>query len=330
VRFSAVFLGIALVSAAAPSRAQPAPGDDARKAAAKAFVEGEKAFAAKDYALAASRFEEANRLAPHPNAVWNEARALQRAGERAHAANLYAKFLREAPSDARDLADATKALDDLSHKLARVDVTAAGFDTVLMDDVRVEAPSVYVEPGRHVLEGRKGEQVARSDVTGEAGSVVTATLTLPEAPAPVRVPATATAPVPVPAPASASAPAPATAPAPAPSPSPTPEHPSQGWSPAVVYVSSAVTAVLLGVTIWSGVDTLSYKNNVYAQDPNGTNYDDGKRRQNRTNFFLAFTLVGAAFTAGAAIWLVDWHGAGGSHAALGVGVGSVALRGELP
>jgi hypothetical protein len=43
------------LAAAGPAQAQ----DEARVEAAKAFGEGEKAFARKDYALAARRFEEA-------------------------------------------------------------------------------------------------------------------------------------------------------------------------------------------------------------------------------------------------------------------------------
>lgn len=73
------------------------PTEAARKEAARVFAQGEKAFAARDYALAASRFEEAYRLAPHPNAIWNDARALLRSGARAPAANAFAHYLRDAP-----------------------------------------------------------------------------------------------------------------------------------------------------------------------------------------------------------------------------------------
>ena len=325
LRATPILLGLLLAMTAAVAFAQPTPTADARKEAAKAFAEGVKAFAAKDYVLAASRFDEAYRLAPHPNALWNEAQALQRAGEGPRAANTYAKFLREAPSDAHDLADATKALADLARKLVRVDFTASGFDTVLLDDARVEPPSVYVEPGRHVLEGRKGDQVARTEVSGEAGSVVAATLT-PPAPAASQEPAPSAIAGASSSPAATAPPATTTAP-PAPT---TPDVTPHGWSPTVVYVDSAVTAVLLGATIWSGADALSFKNGTYDATPDGPNYDQGKRREVRTNVLLGFTLGAAALTAVAAIWLVDWHGGGGSHAALGVGLGTVAVRGELP
>ena len=153
--------------------------DEARLEAAKAFGEGEKAFARKDYALAARRFEEAYRLAPHPNAMWNEARALRHAGERARAANAYAAYLRDAAPDARDRSEATRALDALGKELVRMKVASPGFEVVLIDDQRLESPSVYVDPGRHIVEGRAGEQVVRTEAKGDAGTTVEVTLAPP-------------------------------------------------------------------------------------------------------------------------------------------------------
>jgi hypothetical protein len=47
----------------------------------------------------------------------------------------------------------------------------------------------------------------------------------------------------------------------------------------------------------------------------------------RTNTLLTVSLVSAAFTGVAAIWLVDWHGHGGTRTGLAVAPGSLELTG---
>jgi hypothetical protein len=318
---SCAWLATALALAAPAAHAQD---DRARAEAAQAFGEGEKAFAKKDYALAARRFEEAYRLAPHPNATWNEARALLHAGEKARAANAYAKYLREAPADTRDGAEATRALEGLGKELVLVRLDAPGFDVVLLDDQRVDTPSLYVDPGRHVVEGRAGEQVVKAEAKGDAGATVDVKLTLPPAPTPTPVP------VPPPAP----APAPPPAPPPLPAPAPTP---ASGWSPAVVWVGAGVTVLSTAATIWSGIDTVSFKNNTYDANPTTPNYDTGRGKMQRTNGLLILSILGGGFTGAAAIWLVDWHGphetrpheTGGLAASLVATPGAIELTGTF-
>jgi hypothetical protein len=321
-------LGLA-VAASSPLRAlaQEAPvSEQARRDAAKAFSEGVKAFAAKDYATAALRFDEADRLAPHPNAVWNLARALQRGGERARAADAYTLYLREAPPDAHDRDAATRALDELSPQLVRIDITAPGFDPVLLDGRRVEGNSAFAEPGHHVVEGHAGDKVVTADASGDAGVVVPVTLSIPAPPPPPPTPP------PPPPPATSTPPAPPPAPPPHPAPAP-----SQGWSPVVFWVSAGATAILLGTAIGLGIDTVSFKSGTYdvapaAQQP--ADFSDGVGRMNRTNIFFALAGAGAAFTAVTGIWLTDWHGGRDAHAAsagasLVLGPGSLQLAGTF-
>ena len=298
--------------------------EQARHDAAKAFAEGVKAFAAKDYATAALRFDEADHLAPHPNAVWNLARALQRGGERARAADAYTRYLREAPPDARDCDAATRALDELSPQLVRIDVTAPGFDSVLVDGRRMEGSSTFADPGHHAVEGHLGDKVVNAEATGDAGAVVPITLSVPAPPAP-----------PPPLPPAPAAPAAPAAPPPrsptAPAPAATPAH---GWSPVVFYVSAGATAVLLGTAIGLGIDTLSFKSGTYdiapaSQQP--ADYSEGVGRMNRTNILFACAGAASLFTAITGIWLTDWHGghAAPSTASLAVGPGSLELRGSF-
>lgn len=96
-----------------PPGAAAAPTQADRDAAAREFARGEKAFKAGEFVLAASAFEEAYRLAPHHAPLWNAARAWHRAGQHARAANLYTKYLSEAPADAPDREGARTALAEL-------------------------------------------------------------------------------------------------------------------------------------------------------------------------------------------------------------------------
>ena len=101
--------------------------------------------------------------------------------------------------------------------------------------------------------------------------------------------------------------------------------PSSGWSPVVVWVGASVTALATAATVWSGADTLSFRSNTY--DPNQTtaNYDTGRDKMRRTKGLLAVSLVSAAFTGIAAIWLVDWHGTHGTRTGLVVTPGQLEL-----
>jgi hypothetical protein len=49
----------------------------------------------------------------------------------------------------------------------------------------------------------------------------------------------------------------------------------------------------------------------------------------RTNGLLAVSLVSAAFTGIAAIWLVDWHGSHGTRTGLTLSPGSLELTGAF-
>jgi hypothetical protein len=49
----------------------------------------------------------------------------------------------------------------------------------------------------------------------------------------------------------------------------------------------------------------------------------------RTNLLLGFSVLSAAFTGVAAIWLVDWHGTPGTHTGLAVTPGALELTGTF-
>lgn len=285
--------GLAVDVAAAPPPGSP----EAKKAAGLEFSEGQRAFANHDYRRAAESFEAAFRDAPHPAALWNAARAWHRANEKARAANLYAKYLRIAPPNARDRNSATDSLRELSAELARLEIHAVDVTELRVDAEALEDPSVYVTPGTHVIQGRQGDRNVRQSQTVTAGTVVSVALV--------------------------GSPEEAKPPPPPPPPPPAPPK-SSGLPPAVIIVGGVLTAAGAGVTIWSGLDTVNAKKAFDAQ-PSQAGLDAGVGKQTRTNVALGATIGLGALTAVFAAFFVDW-GKKGSETKLGVGPGLVSLE----
>jgi hypothetical protein len=85
-------------------------------------------------------------------------------------------------------------------------------------------------------------------------------------------------------------------------------------APWVFVTIAATTAVLGGVTIWSGIDTLSkngaYKD--YARYPDAApatarrDYADAHSAQSRTNILIGTTAVMAAASIAFGVWFTDW------------------------
>ena len=307
-----------------PAAAQPqsAPGAAApdRKAAREKFQEGEQAFAAGEYARAGSAFEAAHRLAPHPSALWNAARAWHRAGDAARAANLYGRYLRESPPDASDRPAAGAAFAELSGKVGRVEVSGRELTEIRVDEQPIDGTSTYVNPGTHLVRARSAGRDVSKLVTAEVGAVVQVTLGedhgagTPPAPA-SSTPATPTT-TPTAAPASTSKDAAV-------------RTERDGWSPIVVIVGGGATLFAASWTVWSGLDTLQQKK-TFDEERSQANLDEGKKRQFRTNLLIGTTAVLGTLTGLAALFLVDWGGSKSApKAQVGVGPGSVSVRGSF-
>src|SRR5579883_2646243 len=156
-----------------------------RKVAAKEFADGDRAFKNGDYKAAAEAYERAYRALPHYSALWNAARAWYRANDQARAANLYSRYLDEAPANARDRNNAIKALKDLSDKLAHLQIHATDVQDVKVDGAPVTGTDYYVTPGAHVVEGHTADgKPVRQSQNVEAGATVSVAL-MPPAAAPV-------------------------------------------------------------------------------------------------------------------------------------------------
>jgi hypothetical protein len=305
---AALVVGGATLAAASLAQAQSvvAAGSEDRRQAAKDFADGDRAFKEGDYRQAAESYERAYARVPHPSALWNAARAWHRAGELARAANLYVRYLREAPAGARDRNTAQKAMNELSGRLARIEVHATDVGDVEVDGQALMGPSVFVTPGAHVVSGRAQDgRPVRQSQTVEAGDIVSVALVPPPA---------------------AGAPAP-------PSPQPSEKHASVAWSPIVVYFGGAVSLALAGITVWSGLDTLQQKD-TFDRSPTQSNLDLGRQKETRTNVLIAAGAGVVALTVVTAVVLVDWHGSSerrepAAGVQVGAGIGSLVLQGSF-
>ena len=151
----ALVLALAFVAGADEASAGSPQGTPAGRGAWLAFWQGDRAYEVRDYAGAAEAYERAYVLAPHCACTWNAARSWDRADARARAANLYARYLREAPTGAPLRAEAAAALRVLSPRLARVEVRVdRGVLEPLLDGLPLDDAGVYLVPGSHELRGR--------------------------------------------------------------------------------------------------------------------------------------------------------------------------------
>lgn len=279
-------VAVLVASMTVSSRGALAAGPEADRTAARHFTDGQKAFAAGDYPHAADEFEAAYRDKPHYAPLWNAARSWQRAGDDVRAANLYARYLREAPPDAPDRDQATAALRALAARMGRIEPHASGVDKLELDGKRVDAPVVYVVPGEHVAEADdKGKRV-RKVVTVGVGQQVSVTLA-PEPVAPlVGPPRKSEQPV-----------------APEPSRKPLP--------PIVTVIGGVLTAAAGGLTLVAALDTKK-KRDAFPDDRTQVRLDEAFASQTRTNVLLGTTIGLGVITGVIAAFFTDWQGGKGT------------------
>lgn len=292
----------------------PAAAQDSKAEAAQRFKEGEKAFKRHEYAAAAKAFEEAHAIAPHPAALFNAATAHQKAGDLVRAANLCARYLRDAPEDDSRREKANVLIGELMPKLGRIQVKDRGAKNVELDGKAVDAETTYVDPGDHTVSGEFGDKTVQRKLTVVAGSLVKVALDPPKREG------------------AALEEEGDDAPAKAPEPDAT-QKADKGLSPTLFYVGLGVTAVVGGVTLWSGLDTNKARDE-YDADPTPEGLDEGRAKQSRTNLLLGATAVAGVGTAVVGLFLTNWKGKPKSapppaDAGLLLGPGFVGARGRF-
>ncbi len=276
---------VAGTAQAAPARTETPPSPETREKAAALFGRGTALYRIGDFAHAAPLFEEANRLAPHPNILWNAARARDGAGDYAMAANEYDQYLRDSSETEPDRKDATKALARLSRKLGRLSIDVPQGATVLLDKEPIASLQPYVLPGSHSVVASLGDRTDSQNVTIEiGGSRNLALLGLSSTPPLV-----------------------AAAPSLATSETVVEKSEARGMSPWVFVGAATLTAAAAGFAIGFGVDTLHARSE-FDKAPTTARFEEGRDKQVHTNIAIGISAGLGAITAITGIWLVDWKG----------------------
>ncbi len=273
---------------------EPAPA--AIEQAAAHFTEGERAFERGDFVRAAGEFEAAYRENPHPTALWNAAWSWERAGERVKAANFYRRFLAEAPSETQNRNRATASLSELGKSLGRIEIVAPEADSAELDQRDLGRDRVvYVDPGTHLVTATIAGNKISAEVAvdgGQTRSVVLAPkgVTKPDPPAAKKPSA------------------------------PVDKQGPRGETPWLLLPFAGVTALGVGLVIWSGTDTLVARAQYdeLSKADQRLLYDQGKQKQDRTNVLIGVTAGLGLVTGAVAIFAIDW-GAGKPLVAIGPG-----------
>jgi hypothetical protein len=242
----AMLLG-ATLSFAAPT-GRPNEDDTAVAIARERFKEGVTFFDQKQYDKARAAFLQAYALKKHPAVLLNLAQSELRSNHEVDAAKHFSAYLREATtaSDAeRQAAEAGLSATKSAVALLDVNVDESGAEIYVDGSLEGISPlpgALYVSPGTHGVEARKGGKTRSQQVNTSAGRQFMAELSF----APKTLPGEAAAPS-----------ARAAAAEDAPQPVPDPPSPSAGRKPFFQWlVSSPVGLVgvgLTGVGLGSGI-----------------------------------------------------------------------------
>jgi tetratricopeptide (TPR) repeat protein len=295
--FLAACIGAAVVAVAPMTLA-----GDRDDAAAEVFRAGSKAYARGEYRAAALAFEAAFREVPHAASAYNAARAWERAGDPARAADLYRAALDVPRLTDEEQADATARVAALEPGLGVLWISAGAVVSVAHVS-RARAPlRVHLPPGEHEVrlelpDGR--EERRRVRVAG--GERVRLT------PAPPAHRAAAAQPGKGPV---------RTASAPPADDSPAPGLAIAGWVTLVGAAALAGTAVALGVMALDARDEFD--------DSGWTDqslYDEASTLRTWTN--VAWVGSGVLGLAGGGLLVASWRSA---RTSVGVGPGAGSIR----
>lgn len=258
------------------AQAAPASADD--KKAAKAFADGQAAFEAGDFRRAAGLFETAYATKPHHSALWNAAKSWQRAGEDLTAVNLLERYLKEAPTDAVNRAEANQALAAIEKRVGRIQLQIVTVSNAALDGNPAKEGLSYVAPGEHVLTADDQGKTMRKVVPVKAGEIVSVTLAHEEPPKPKVIVVEKAV-------------------------------PTKPLSPWFVVGGGVLTAGATAATIYFGLQTLKQRDDVVAAGQHDQNQiNEANSTQLKTNLALGATIGLAVITTAVAIFFVDWNG----------------------
>jgi hypothetical protein len=298
-----VFVGATATSGIA---AAAGPPDAERlKIAAEEFDAGRRAYKVKDYEGAAVHFENADRDAPSPEALQSAVRARKEAGQMARAATLGAWGMARYPNEKAFNDYARPLLTEADKSLHKVAINCTPDCSVVVDNKVMPFPEsantiVYLDPGPHaVVAGWTNNRHRNSDINAIPGgtsklafNASNADKQVGDAPPPPRESGLAAS---------------------EPQADRGPEVAKKGGlPPAIFYVGLATTAVLGGITTWSGIDTLNNPGKDQIENCHGTTaeckalLDEGLAHQSRTNVLIGVTAVVGVTTGVIALFFTNW------------------------
>jgi hypothetical protein len=311
LRISVLALALSAGSVAFGQDGSPEPTPAQVRVAAEAFDKGREAYKAEEFVEAAEQFERADNNAPSPAAIELAIRSRDKAGELDRAATLSSLALKRYPDDQNLLrlaGDLAKRARPTSFELTATcdqpcDLTVNG---KLVHGAPSTQRLLFTAPG--ALTVRAGWSDNRSESkqiqaqAGAQGELVFTAPAVPAAPGTTREPAAVDS-----EPDSAAS---------AGKDDGASAGKSAGWSPTVFYVGIGVTAVLGGVTVWSGLDTVNNPGADRVRQECGERmqreecdlYQEGLSKQRRTNVLIGVTAAVGLGTALVGLLATDWSG----------------------
>jgi hypothetical protein len=309
LRLGLVWAVLAGLTTSGIAAAAGPPDAERLKIAAEEFDAGRRAFKVKDFENAAVHFENADRDAPSPEALQSAMRARKEAGQVARAATLGAWGVARHPNDKTFNDYAKPVLADADKTLHKVSIQCQPDCTVVVDNKVMPFPesasaTVYLDPGAHAIVATWSNNRHRNaDVAAVAGgnSKLVFNAASPDKNASPDTPSGSHDP-------NASGTEPQVDRG-------AEDDKKGGLPPMVFYIGLATTAVLGGVTTWSGIDTLNNpgQENIdtcRASPPCDWQKmnDEGLAHQTRTNVLLGVTGVVAVTTGVIALFFTNWGG----------------------
>jgi hypothetical protein len=187
----------ALALSAAPAAAADPQPTNSTELARQRFREATEAYRDGRYSAAASLFEAADRLTPHPSTRYNAATAWEEAGEEARAATGYEAALAVPTFDAAQRKVAEERLAALKRGLGKILVQRPLGAFVTVDHLqRAPVPvTFYLLPGTYDLGVDYQGKTSQNALTVVAGRDHDVKLDFPDTQAPPSVPSAALEPV---------------------------------------------------------------------------------------------------------------------------------------
>lgn len=306
VHILALAISVGAPAYAQESGAEPSPAQI--KTAAEAFDHGREAYKAEEYVEAAEQFEKADTNAPSSAALELAIRARDKAGELDRAATLMALALKRHPDDGNLLKLAPELSRRAAEKLYELkascdqpcDLTVGG---KIIHGASDTQRTLYLTPG--TLTVRAGWSDNRSDskqIQAEAGAKGEVSFTAPTTAAAASMSQEPSEPA-------------VEQPKQDPNRDQGAGQKSSGWSPTVFFVGVGLTAVVGGITIWSGIDTLNNPGTDAVEKECETPgpkcdelYQKGVDNQRRTNILIGVTAGVAVATGLIGVLATDWSG----------------------